>query len=94
MAAAIAWLHEERERLGRRGEFAIGGGARPLYIGRPSWDIGEHAVSGTPEELAGMLREWASVGATQLQLRFRVRDVEELVDQLARFGDEVRPLVG
>jgi probable F420-dependent oxidoreductase len=92
MASAIAFLHEKRAELGRTGPFAIGGFAMPMYIGDPTWDLGPHAVSGTPEQLASQIREWASVGATHLQVRLRSRTADELVDQISAFGAEVIPL--
>jgi alkanesulfonate monooxygenase SsuD/methylene tetrahydromethanopterin reductase-like flavin-dependent oxidoreductase (luciferase family) len=93
MPWAIEYLRTEREKAGRDGPFAIGGYGLPLYIGDPGWDVGEFTASGSPEELAGKVREWASAGSTHLQLKFRSRDAAELLDQIGRFGEEVVPLV-
>ncbi len=92
MASAVAFLHERRAELGRTQPFAVGGFAMPMYVGSPGWDVGEHAVSGPPDLLAARIREWASVGATHLQVRFRSRSAAELVDQIDAFGAEVVPL--
>ncbi len=92
MASAVAFLHERRAELGRTQPFAVGGFAMPMYVGSPSWDLGDHAVSGSPELLAARIREWASVGATHLQIRLRSRSADELVHQIGTFGAEVVPL--
>jgi probable F420-dependent oxidoreductase len=92
MESAIAFLRERRADLGRTQPFDIGGFAMPLYVGTPAWDLGPHAVSGSPDELADQLRQWASVGASHLQVRLRSRSADELVDQIAAFGAEVIPL--
>ena len=92
MAPAIEFLHRRRAELGRTGPFAVGGFAMPMYVGSPGWDLGEHAVSGPPEALAERIREWASVGATHLQIRLRSRSADELVDQIDAFGAEIVPL--
>jgi probable F420-dependent oxidoreductase len=92
MAAAIQFLHERRAEKGRTGPFAIGGFAMPLYVGTPDWDLGEFAVSGSPDQLATQLREWASVGSNHMQVKLRSRSLGELVDQIETFGSEVIPL--
>ncbi len=91
MGPAIEYLHQRRSELGRTGPFAVGGFAYPMYIGTPSWDLGPMAVSGSPDELAGKIREWASVGSTHMMVRLRSRSADELVDQIERFGAEVIP---
>jgi alkanesulfonate monooxygenase SsuD/methylene tetrahydromethanopterin reductase-like flavin-dependent oxidoreductase (luciferase family) len=93
MTRAIEILTAERERAGRTGRFDIGGAAKPLYVGTPTWDIGDNAVAGDPQELADTIREWVLPGVTYLQIRFRCRSADELVDQIAVFGAEVIPLV-
>jgi len=92
MAWGIDYLHQRRAELGRTGPFAVGGFAMPMYIGKPSFDLGPMAVSGTPEELASQIREWASVGSTHLMIRLRSQSSAELVDQIERFGEEIIPL--
>jgi hypothetical protein len=92
MAAAIAFLHERRAEMGRTGPFAVGGFAMPMYVGTPEWDLGEHSISGSPDQLAERVREAAAVGSTHLQVRLRSRGADELVDQIEAFGSEVIPL--
>ena len=92
MESAIKFLVERRAELGRTQPFDIGGFAMPMYVGTPDWDLGPHAVSGSPDQLAEQLRQWASVGASHLQVRLRSRSADELVDQIGTFGAEVIPL--
>jgi probable F420-dependent oxidoreductase len=65
-----------------------------LHVGTPSWDVNRPCVSGSPEEIADALRAWGKVGVNHLQVRFPSRDVDELVEQVERFGAEVGPLLG
>ena len=92
MASAIDFLHRRRAEKGRTGPFAVGGFAMPMYVGTPTWELGETSVSGSADELAARVREWASVGSTHLQVRLRSRSADELVDQIEAFGSEVIPL--
>ena len=64
-----------------------------LYVGTPSWEVNRPCVSGSAEQVADALREWAKVGVNHLQVRFPSRDVGELVDQVEAFGAEVGPLL-
>ena len=79
----------------QRGDDAgdIGAITEWLYVGDPSWDVNRPCVSGSPEEIADALRQWAKVGVNHLQVRFPSRDVGELVEQVERFGTEVGPLL-
>lgn len=93
MSAGIARLREMRARAGRAGEtFTVGALSGPLYVGEPRWDVGR-AVHGSPDQIASFLRVLAGLGADQIQVTFRSRDVHELYDQLRVFGAEVAPLV-
>ena len=64
-----------------------------LYVGRPGWDVGRGVISGEPEKLAAALREFGDMGVNHVQIRFKVRSCEELLDQMERFGAEVAPLL-
>src|SRR5207302_1543131 len=64
-----------------------------LYVGDPGWDVGGHALSGPPEELAARLRELGAMGVKHLQVRFRNRSLDELLDQMEAFGTLVGPLL-
>ena len=71
----------------------IGAITEILYVGEPSWDVGEHAFSGSPDRIAESLREFGAMGVDHLQVRFRSRSLDEAVDQIAAFGTEVGPLL-
>lgn len=69
----------------------VGANAEPLYVGTPSWDVGRHTRTGTAQEHAASLREFAVMGANHIQVRLRGRSCDELCDQIAAFGAEVAP---
>ncbi|MEU3191311.1 TIGR03619 family F420-dependent LLM class oxidoreductase [Streptomyces sp. NPDC006992] len=84
-----------RSDAGLAGEpFTVGALAEPLYVGRPAWDVGRRTHHGAPDAVAEALRPYLAMGVTQLQLRFRSRSAEELLDQLALFAQDVAPLLG
>jgi probable F420-dependent oxidoreductase len=72
----------------------IGAISEWLYVGDPAWDLNRPCVSGSPEQLADVLNRWAAVGVNHLQVRFPSRGVDELVDQIGAFGEQVGPLLG
>lgn len=72
----------------------IGAISEWLYVGDPAWDVNRPCVSGSPEQLADSLNRWAAVGVNHLQVRFPSRGVDELVDQITAFGEQVGPLLG
>jgi probable F420-dependent oxidoreductase len=80
-----------RERGDETGD--VGAITEWLYVGQPSWDVGRPCVTGSAEEIADSLRAWAKVGVNHLQVRFPSRDVNELVEQVEAFGNEVGPLL-
>lgn len=65
-----------------------------IYVGEPSWDLNRPCESGSPEQIAAALNQWASVGVNHLQVRFPSRGADELVDQVTAFGEQVGPLLG
>ncbi|MCA6096002.1 TIGR03619 family F420-dependent LLM class oxidoreductase [Streptomyces sp. SCA3-4] len=87
----IAHLRRLREEAGRTGPFAVGAIAEPLYVGGPGWDPGPRTLTGDAQELAASLRAYGEMGADQIQVRFRSRDVTELLDQMAAFAADVAP---
>lgn len=93
MRAAVAELRDRaaERRPGER--LDLGALAAPMYVGEPSWDVGERTVSGPPDALAASLARLVAAGVDHVQVRLRSRSADELVDQLARFGAEVWPLV-
>jgi probable F420-dependent oxidoreductase len=90
--AQLAELRRYQEEFGRADErLDIGAITEILYVGEPGWDVGAHTVSGSPDKLAESLRWYGEQGANQIQVRFRSRDLAELLDQIARFAAEVAP---
>jgi hypothetical protein len=64
-----------------------------MYVGEPSWDVGQWCLTGKPERIAESLRAAHDFGCSVLHVRFRSRSCDELCDQLAAFGSEVAPLL-
>jgi probable F420-dependent oxidoreductase len=93
MPDQIATIRALREQAGIEAPIEIGVVTEILYVGEPSWDVGSRTLSGAPDALAARLREFGDRGVSHLQVRFRSRDVHEAVDQIARFGAEVGPLL-
>lgn len=93
MEAAIAFITERRATT-RAGEpIDIGVNTEYLYLGEPSFDVGKWCLSGAAEPMAERLRSYGAMGAHHLQIRFRSRSCDELLDQIAAFGREVGPLL-
>ena len=64
-----------------------------VYVGDADWELPKYTRSGSPEYLVEKLNEYGAIGISHLQLRFASRSIDELCDQMARFGDEVGPLL-
>lgn len=90
------------ESLRRQREAAVGD--QPVDIGAltevvhvgevpDGLDLGRFSLSGRPEQIAEGLRRWGERGADHLQVRFRSRSLDELLDQMAAFGRDVIPLL-
>lgn len=78
---------------GREGQpFDVGALMGEVYVGEPDWDVGR-CLTGPPEKIAHVLGKMAGLGALQVQVRPRSRDVAEYVDQVERLGSEVLPLL-
>jgi probable F420-dependent oxidoreductase len=89
----IARIRRLREEAGVEGPFSVGAIAEPLYVGTPGWDVGRRTLSGPADAVAESLRSFSTMGVDQVQVRFRSRSRSELVEQMAAFGAEVRPLL-
>jgi alkanesulfonate monooxygenase SsuD/methylene tetrahydromethanopterin reductase-like flavin-dependent oxidoreductase (luciferase family) len=92
--ADVAYLREARERLRAGDTIEIGASTEPVFVGQPSWDVGQATISGAPDRVAASLGELVAAGAQHLQLRLRSRSCEELEDQLEAFASEVMPSLG
>jgi hypothetical protein len=93
----VELLNEERARVGRAPSandgFMIGHITPFLYVGKPSFDVGEATLSGSAQSIAERILEGTAAGVNQLQVRFKAQSCDELCDQIAAFASEVAPLV-
>ena len=88
-----AFLLEHRKRTLGDEPIDLGTITEFLYVGDPGWDVGEQTLSGKPDYLAERLNEFAGMGVSHLQIRFRNRSLQELLDQMDAFGRDVAPLL-
>jgi len=94
MPPLVEIYRAERAKSPEHGDTGdIGAISEWLYVGTPSWDVNRPCVSGSAEQIADALRQWGKVGVNHVQVRFPSRGVDELVDQVERFGTEVGPLL-
>jgi probable F420-dependent oxidoreductase len=90
----IDTIHESAAAAGREGTaFDIGIMPPWGYIGDPPEDLPPAWLTGSADRIAESLRADRQVGANVFHLKFRSRTFEEYLDQLAAFGEEVRPLL-
>jgi probable F420-dependent oxidoreductase len=96
MPEQIAFLLEHRRRTRGDDPIDLGATIAPawLYVGTPSWDVGEATIAGSPAHLAASLNEFGAMGVNHVQLRFRSRSLDELLDQMAAFHRDVAPELG
>jgi probable F420-dependent oxidoreductase len=87
---AVELIRSHRATVRGDDPIDIGAIAGPIYVGDPGWDTGP-CLSGPPEKLAHVLRRYTALGVGQVQIRPRSRSVDELVEQIERFGAEVGP---
>lgn len=90
-AEIVERIRTLRDEAGRHDPFDLGALVGPTHVGDPDWDLGGPALTGSPDKLAHVLRKFAALGVGQVQVRLRSRSVDELVDQIGRFGAEVVP---
>ena len=64
-----------------------------VYIGDPPDGLPPAGLTGPPEKIAEHLRADHDAGANVFHLKFRSRTLEEYIEQLRIFGEEVRPLL-
>lgn len=94
MPEQIAYLRAERERLGLAPEpYDLGAVCESIYVGEPTWEVGRGVLAGPPGRIAESLAEFAAMGVNQLQVRFKVRSCDELIDQMEAFSSDVAPLL-
>lgn len=91
MPESIAYLHAQRDEVRPGASFDIGMITELIYVGDAKWDTPKYTLTGAPERIAESLNEYGAMGVSHLQLRFAARSIDELCDQMTRFGAEVGP---
>ncbi|MEV5282175.1 LLM class F420-dependent oxidoreductase [Streptomyces sp. NPDC051994] len=91
LPSQIARVRALREEAGVVEPIVIGAITEALYVGEPGWETGRRTLTGKPEALAESLRAYGAMGVDQVQVRFRSRGRDELLDQMAAFGADVGP---
>jgi probable F420-dependent oxidoreductase len=87
----IAYLLEHRKQTVGDEPIDLGTIAERVYVGDPGWDVGEQTLSGRPDHIAERLNEFGTMGVSHVQIRFRNRSLQELLDQMDAFGRDVAP---
>ena len=91
MPAQITYLLEHRRDTRGDDPIDLGAITELLYVGTPTWDVGETTLAGTPSFIAARLNEFGAMGCSHLQIRFRNRSLIELLDQMDAFHRDVAP---
>ena len=91
MPGQIEQLLAHRHAAGNTKPIDLGAMAEPVYMGQPSWDIGRHSLAGAADEHAERFNAYGAMGVSHVQVKFRSRSVEELLDQMTQFAHDVLP---
>jgi probable F420-dependent oxidoreductase len=92
MPGDIAYLMEHRAAAGKADDpIDIGTIAMPYYVGEPDWDVGPYTLTGPGEKHVESLLDVHGIGVNHVQVRFRSRSLNELLDQMDAFRAEVMP---
>ncbi len=91
MPDSIAYLRARRDEVRPGAEPEIGVITEAMYVGEPDWEVARGTITGPPEKLAESMNEYGAMGVSHLQVRFQSRSIDELCDQIERFGAEVGP---
>ena len=91
MPASIAYIREQADARRPGATFDIGVITEMIHVGDADWDLPRYTRSGSADAIAAALNEYGAMGVSHLQLRFAARSIDELCDQMARFGAEVGP---
>lgn len=91
MPAQIAFVLEHRKQTRGDDPIDVGTITEFLYVGEPGWDVGDTTLSGSGDHIAERLNEFGAMGVSHLQVRFRNRSLQELLDQMDAFHAEVAP---
>ena len=93
MEEGVRFLLAARRQYHGDAPLEIGMNAPWMYLGKPAADLPANTVTGSAEEVAACLLRLRQLGATHVMVRFRSRSCAELLEQIARFGEEVQPLL-
>lgn len=93
MKRGIQFVKEHRAATRGEEPIDIGLLTELVYLGEPSFEVGEWCLTGEAGPIAERFRGYATLGANQIQVRFRSRSAGELCEQIERFGAEVGPLL-
>jgi probable F420-dependent oxidoreductase len=91
MPESIAYLRAHRDEVRPGAEPEIGVITEAMYVGEPDWEVARSTITGPPEKLAESMNEYGAMGVSHLQVRFQSRSIDELCDQIERFGADVGP---
>jgi probable F420-dependent oxidoreductase len=91
MPESIAYLRAHQDEVRPGAEPEIGVITEAMYVGEPDWEVAPGTITGPPEKLAESMNEYGAMGVSHLQVRFQSRSIDELCDQIERFGAEVGP---
>jgi probable F420-dependent oxidoreductase len=91
MPAQIAELRRHRDEARGGDPMDIGTVCELLYVGDPTWNVGDNTIVGKGERIADSLREFVGMGVNHLQVRFKSRSCAEMEEQILAFGAEVAP---
>lgn len=91
MPRQIEQILQHREAAGISEPIDLGAMAEPLYMGQSTWDIGRHSLDGSADEHAERIRAFGEAGVSHVQVKFRARSCDELLDQMAQFAAGVMP---
>jgi probable F420-dependent oxidoreductase len=91
MPESIAYFRAHRDKVRPGAEPDIGVITEAMYVGEPNWDVARGTITGPPEKLVDSMNEYGAMGVSHLQVRFQSRSINELCDQIERFGAEVGP---
>jgi len=94
MPDQIAYLLEQRRQVRGDEPIDLGTITEFLYLGDPTWDVGDGTLSGAPTPIADRLNDFGAMGVSHLQIRFRSRSLSELLDQMDAFHRDVAPNLG
>ena len=93
-AEMVAKLQAMRAEQGRADVPMMIGDITPfLYVGTPTWDVGDDTLSGAPGDIAERILADTADGVNKLQVRFRSRSVDEQCEQMVAFATEVAPIL-